>query len=258
MVNGQSVSGDWVRRFHAAPDAAVRLICFPHAGGSAASFFSLSGAVSPAADVLAIQYPGRQDRRHEPCIEDLRKLADAVATQLRPWLDRPVALFGHSMGATLAFEVATTLERDGIVPLSLFASGCRAPSRHRDRRFDTRVDLVEDDTLVAELKRLSGTDQLLLADDQVLRLILPALRADYKAVQTYRYRPGPRLACPIQALVGNEDPQVTIDEARSWAEHTTGAFGLLVFPGGHFYLSSHTTAVTTAISEQITARSKSA
>ena len=237
----------WVRRFHPAPDARARLVCFPHAGGSATFFFPVSRAMSPAVDVLAIQYPGRQDRRAEPCVDDLRKLADLVVEELHQWVDRPVTLFGHSLGATLAFEVALRLREDGITPLGLFASGRRAPSRHRDER----VHEANDDGLVADLKRLSGTESQMLDDDEVLRMILPAMRSDYRAAETYRYEPGPPLDCPIVALVGDDDPQVTVDEARSWGEHTTSSFELKVFGGGHFYLNTHAAAVMRAITDHV-------
>jgi surfactin synthase thioesterase subunit len=239
----------WIRRYHPAPHAPTRLVCFPHAGGSATFYFPVSRALSPSVDVLAIQYPGRQDRHTEPCIDDMATLADLVTDELGPWLDRPVTLFGHSMGATLAFEVARRLEAAGTTPLGLFASGRGAPTRQRDER----THLVTDDRLLAELRRLSGTEARMLDDQELVRMILPALRSDYRAVETYRYRSGPQLRCPVLALVGDADPKVTIDEARSWAEHTTGRFTLRVFPGGHFYLNDHAPAVLAAISAYIAA-----
>lgn len=240
-------SGTWMRRYHPAPDARTRLVCFPHAGGSATFFFPVSRALSTGVDVLAVQYPGRQDRRAEPGVDDLRELADLVVDELHVWLDRPVALFGHSLGATLGFEVALRLRARGVTPLVLFASGRRAPSRHRDER----VHLADDDGLVAELKRLSGTDSQILDDEEVLRMILPAIRSDYRAAETYRYTPGPKLDCPVVALVGDDDPRVTTDEAQAWNEHTTAAFELKVFTGGHFYLTTHATTVMNTIKEHI-------
>ncbi|MFF6995240.1 thioesterase II family protein [Streptomyces sp. NPDC008313] len=247
MTGASADTGAWIRRFHPAPEAPTRLVCFPHAGGSATYYFPVSNALSPGVDVLSVQYPGRQDRRTEPCVDDIRALADTVVRELRPWADRPLTLFGHSMGASLAFEVALRLEAEGIVPLGLFASGRRAPSRHRNET----VHLADDDTLIAELKKLSGTDTQMLGDPEVLRMILPAVRNDYRAAETYRHRPGPPLSCPVVALVGDDDPQVTDDEARAWAEHTTGGFTLRTFTGGHFFLNSHAPAVMSAISAHI-------
>jgi surfactin synthase thioesterase subunit len=229
----------WVRRFHPASDAPNRLLCLPHAGGSASYFFPASKALSPDIDVLAVQYPGRQDRRHEPGIDTIGELADQLVEAIQPWTDRPLTLFGHSMGATLAFEIALRLQRSGIVAGGLFASGRRAPSRHRDER----VHCADDKTLIAEIKRLDGTEGTLLDEDELIQMILPAIRTDYRAAETYRYQPGPKLNCPIFALIGDSDPKVTVDEARSWADHTTGPFDLEVFRGGHFYLNTNLPAV---------------
>lgn len=235
MTGLSTQSSAWVRRFHQKDAPETRLICFPHAGGSATYFFPVSQGMPSSVEVLAVQYPGRQDRRAEPCVEDIHELADLVYEELRPWVDRPFALFGHSMGASLAFEVARRLEEDGIAPKALFASGRRAPSRHRDER----VHLMDDATLIADLKRLAGTDTRMLGEEEVLRMILPALRSDYKAAETYRVRPGKRLGAPILALTGADDPQVTLDEAAAWSEHTTAEFRLRAFPGGHFFLNDH-------------------
>lgn len=118
----------WVRRYHPAPEARHRLFCLPYAGGSASYFLPVARALSPHVDVLAVQYPGRQDRRHEPCVESVEELADLLVDIVKPWADRPLSLFGHSMGASVAFELALRLEALGIVPHSLFASGRRAPA----------------------------------------------------------------------------------------------------------------------------------
>ncbi|MEE1773173.1 alpha/beta fold hydrolase [Streptomyces sp. JV185] len=244
-------TGAWIRRFHPAPEARSRLVCFPHAGGSATYYFSVSRALSPAMDVLAIQYPGRQDRRNEPCIEDIETLADKAVEELAPWGDVPLTLFGHSMGATLAFEVARRLEAAGTHPECVYASGRRAPSRVRDET----VHLADDDQLIADIGRLSGTDSAVLGDPEILRMILPAVRSDYKAAETYRYRPGPPLASPVVALVGDDDPQVTVDEADSWRDHTTGPFDLKVFPGGHFFLDQHVPAILDLIRGRLGVRS---
>jgi pyochelin biosynthetic protein PchC len=240
-------SSAWIRRYNPAPHAPTRLVCFPHAGGSATFYLPVARAMAPALDVLAVQYPGRQDRRSERAIDDIRELADSVVAELKPWLDRPVALFGHSMGATVAFEVATRLERDGVVPVALVVSGRRAPSRFRPGH----VHQFDDRQMVAELRKLSGTDATLLGDEEVVRMILPAIRSDYRAVETYRYHPGPKLTCPVLTLMGDRDPEVTPDEAQAWAEHTSGRFDLRTFPGGHFYLNEHATAVMDAIAEVV-------
>ncbi|MGX1885242.1 thioesterase II family protein [Streptomyces sp. NPDC055287] len=239
----------WIHRYDPAPDAPTRLVCFPHAGGSASFYLPVARAMSPDTDVLSIQYPGRQDRRHESCAASVDELARGVADALAPWLDRPVTLFGHSMGAMVAFEVARLLESAGTQPLGLIASGRRAPSRTRPRQ--DPVHLRDDQGLMDEIRRLSGTDDRLLADEELLRMILPAIRGDYRVVESYEYRPGPPLNCPVLSLMGDADPQVTEEEAGSWSEHTTGRFTKTVFPGGHFYLNSQGADVIRTISDHI-------
>ncbi|MFI5682204.1 thioesterase II family protein [Streptomyces cellulosae] len=239
-------SSPWIRRFHPAPEAARRLVLLPHAGGSASFFFPLSRALAPAVDVLAVQYPGRQDRRGEPCVDDLDTLADLVAAELSAWTDRPTALLGHSLGAALAFEVARRLEDRGVVPTRLFVSGRRAPADQREEA----VHLLADDALVKTVKQLAG-GEIQVPDDEVLRVALPAIRADYKAVETYRYRPGPPLATPVVALTGSEDPKVTPSEAGRWSRYTTGGFDLQVFNGGHFYLVPHLDRVAALVRETL-------
>ncbi len=116
--------------------------------------------------------------------------------------------------------------------MHLFASGRRAPSRYRDER----VHELSDDRIVSELRTLSGTNAAMLADPEVLAMILPAVRSDYRAVETYRHDPGRKLDCPLTVLTGDSDPRVSLDEARAWNEHTTGPADLHVLPGGHFFL----------------------
>ncbi|WP_017596332.1 thioesterase II family protein [Nocardiopsis potens] len=249
MPGSTPASPLWIRRYAPSPDAPVRLACLPHAGGSASFFLPVARTLAPAVDVLAVQYPGRQDRYTERCIEDLHELADEAASALEPWTDAPLALLGHSMGASLAFEVALRLERKtGAVPVALFASGRRAPSRHREET----VHLRDDDGIIAELKRLNGTDSDVLGDEELLRMVLPAIRGDYTAAETYRPRPGEAsVSCPVVAMTGDSDPKVSIDEARAWEEHTTGGFDLHVFPGGHFYLADRQAEVLKLVADRL-------
>ncbi|MGW9434797.1 thioesterase II family protein [Streptomyces sp. NPDC055607] len=231
---GATSGSRWIRRFGGAEQAPVRLLCFPHAGGAAGFFFPLSRTLAPEVEVTAVQYPGRQDRRGEPGIEEIGALARGAAQALAELDDgRPLALFGHSMGAVVAYETARILEHErGRPPVLLFASGRRAPCVHREEY----THLRDDEGLLDELRELGGTDAGLLADRDLMRLVLPAVRVDYRAIETYRHRPGAELSLPIAVLTGDRDPRVTTDEAAQWRRHTTGEYSLDVLPGGHFFL----------------------
>ena len=233
----------WIRRYHPWEEAPFQVVCFPHAGGSASYFFPVSKALAKTADVLAIQYPGRQDRRTERCIDNVAELAASVTGVLQPWLDRPTVLFGHSLGATVGFEVARRLEATNTDLLALFASGRVAPTRARDET----VHLRDDAGLITAVKALGGISAQVSEDAELLRMVLPPLRTDYKAAETYRYEPGPLLDTPIQVHLGDSDPKVTVDEARDWRKHTSGHFTMKTYPGGHFYLNTHAPKVIQAI-----------
>ncbi|MCR6488779.1 alpha/beta fold hydrolase [Amycolatopsis sp. OK19-0408] len=234
MSESSALFRTWLRRFRPADDAATALVCLPHAGGSASFYFPLARALAPAIDVLAVQYPGRQDRRHEPNIDSLGELADRVADAVALLDGQPVVLFGHSMGALLAYEVALRMGDAG--PAHLFASGRRAPSRYRDDRFH----LMSDRDVLAHVRRLGGPGSELLDDPEIQSMVLPLFRNDYRAVETYRHDPVAVLDCPVTVLNGDRDTLVSSEEAQAWAGHTRGPSDIVVLPGGHFYLADHT------------------
>ncbi|QES43772.1 thioesterase [Streptomyces venezuelae] len=241
----------WIRRYRPADEARARLLCLPHAGGSASFYLPFARAFGPDIDVLTVQYPGRQDRWHEPCVDSVTGLADALLDEVLPWADRPLALFGHSMGAMVGYELAVRLERAGSPPLAVFASGRRAPSRLRDN--PSPIHLRDDRGLIDELRALSGTDARVFEDEELLRRALPAIRSDYKAAETYRYVPRPPLSAPVHVIVGADDGRVTPDEAQAWAGHTTGGFSLETRSGGHFYLTEQMSSVADTVSRRILA-----
>ncbi|MGW6691919.1 thioesterase II family protein [Streptomyces sp. NPDC054961] len=242
----------WLRPLRPTPSARIQLLCFPHAGGSASFFRPLAGRFDADVDVRAVQYPGRQDRRAEAALEDVGLLADRIREAFRPPDGLPYAFFGHSLGAVVAFEVARRLERDGErTPVALFASARRAPSLVRGEQ--VQVHLMDDDQVVAEIQALSGTSADILMDDELVRMVLPAIRSDYRAIETYRAAPDAApLRTPIVALIGDSDPRVDVEESAAWSGHTTGAFDLQIFPGGHFYFSDQATERAVAIA--VTAR----
>ncbi len=212
----------------------------------------LSRALSQVADVYAVQYPGRQDRRLEPALTELAPLADRLAEVLAGLDDRPLALFGHSMGAIVGFEVIRRLESAGApAPFVLIASGRRAPSAFRDEAYHR----LSDPAFVAEMGTLGGTDPRILAEPELVEMILPPTRADYQAIETYAPEPDAVISTPVVAMIGDSDPRVTTAEAELWRKHTTASFELRHLPGAHFYLLDQQPALVTALTQVLTATS---
>jgi len=241
----------WCRRYRPARNATARLVCLPHAGGSAPFFLPVAAALSPGVDVVAIQYPGRQDRRGERPLADMDALADSIYAVLRNEPKLPLTVFGHSLGAIVGFEVIRRLEAAGQYPARLFASGRRAPSTFRESE---TVHLRDDDGILAEVRRLNGTASAVLSDDELMRAALPALRADYRIAETYRCAPSDTVRCPVTVLTGDSDPKTTLDEAKGWGQHTTATLDLRVFPGGHFFLTQHADTVNELLSAHFQAQ----
>lgn len=222
----------WTRTFVSRPDAGLRLVCFPYAGGSATAFREWPQLLPSTVEIVAIQYPGRNDRFAEALVPDLTTLADEITEAIAPELGRNTIFFGHSLGATLAFEVARRLRPKFPAPLArLIVSARRAPSVPQ-----LRHEVLGDQDLRARVHELGGRGSAVLDDAESLALMLPMLRNDFAMANNYRYRPGPPLACPITAITASEDQAVDPSEVQRWRDHTIGGFELLTVEGGHFYL----------------------
>ncbi|MFC0528343.1 thioesterase II family protein [Phytohabitans kaempferiae] len=226
----------------------VRLVCFPHAGGTA-TFFRTWADRLPGVEVLAIRYAGRQDRLADPFPGSLAELADEVTAALVPLLDTPVAFFGHSMGALLAFEVTSRLEeRHGVSPARLLVSGRPAPHRAAP----CSLHLADEAGLLAEVERLGNPDPLVFADPELRALVLPALRDDYRLLETHDFARR-AVRAGIVAYGGDRDPACGLRALPAWAELTTGGFAQRVFPGDHFYLVACEPALVADVAGRLSA-----
>lgn len=222
---------------------ALRLFCFPHAGGGGAAFHSWAERLPRSVAVLPLRSP-------RPGATSMAGLVAALYESIQPRLDEPFAFFGHSMGAAVAFELARLLRlRNRPAPRMLVASGARAPRFRRGHVPPPEPSEVE---FVEALRRLQGTPPEVLADPELLRVILPALREDAAIYRNYVYAEEPPLDCPIRAYGGTDDPNVRPEHLAAWAVETTAAFTVRMFPGGHFYLQSHRTEFLTALARDLT------
>ncbi|MGX1274645.1 thioesterase II family protein [Streptomyces phaeoluteigriseus] len=223
----------WFRVHRRAVDPRLRLVCFPHAGGTAQLFHEWPTLLPEDVEVLAVRYPGRQDRLAEACIDDMALLADLLEEALQPWLDRPLALFGHSMGACVAYELALRLEARGIIPEHLLVSAHEAP--HRAER--VALHRADDETLITRVRHLGDLHSEVYDIPELRDLLLPALRADYRLIEGYQPPYATPVKAPITAYVGQDDPSCLLDRVLAWSELTApGFFELCSFPGDHFYL----------------------
>lgn len=243
-----SASG-WDMVHQANPSADLKLFCFPYAGGTAAAFRTWHKGLPRNVEVHAVQLPGRANRVGEQVPPSFAQLIEDLLSELIDALNPGFAFFGHSMGAILAYEVARTLRRYRLpLPVRLFLSGHRAP---HVPRVGNAVHAASDDDLIASVRRLGGTPEDVLANPELLQLVLPTLRADFRLCETYRYRPEPPLAMPITAFGGTDDGEATREELDAWREHTTGSFRVHMIPGEHFFVHSAESTVLECLCREL-------
>jgi len=228
----------WIKRYSGSGNGAA--LVFPHAGGAALAYRSLGTALAAAgADTYVMQYPQRGDRLTHPAPDTVGALA-ADLFEGGDWAGLgPLRLFGHCMGAVVAFEFARVAESKGIEISALWVSASEAPSTVAAA---PSLPMAETE-IIAEMVDLGGTDPQLLADDDFVELLLMAVRADYAAFNRYACDDDVRIAADIHTLGGRDDHRVSENMLRRWETHTDGAFTVSMFDGGHFYVNDHTADV---------------
>lgn len=243
-------AGSWIRSYAPDPQAeAVRLFCFPHAGGGGSAYRGWLADLPAGVGLHCVTLPGREERLLEPPRTDIDEVVDEIRLRMEPLLDRPFCIFGHSLGALIGAQVALALYRStGRQPVHLFVSGCRPLSQAADPR---DRHLWPDEELLTLLGDLNGTPTELLESPEFSRLLLRAFRADLGLIARYRYRPHAPLDIPVTAMGGAEDPAVAPADLHGWSEITRGPSGVVTFPGDHFYLRDQQAAVLRTISAGI-------
>jgi surfactin synthase thioesterase subunit len=242
-------AGSWFPSMKGSVEAQLRLFCFPFAGGGAGAFRGWAEHLPPGVALVPARLPGRETRLGEPPFDSMEPLIEALSEAISPQLEKPFALFGHSLGAAIAFELARSLRTRGRpLPSALFVSGARAP---QFRRGHVPPPPPSDDELLQELKRLEGIPRNLLENQELLEFALPVLRADTAIYRNYMYTSGPPLDCDIRAYGGYDDKRITRSEIEAWSEQTTRSFSCEMFPGGHFFIRSHEDEFLKALSSHL-------
>ena len=212
----------------------LRLFCFPHAGSGAAGFYRWKRLLPASVAVCPVLLPGREARLREPLLPAIESVVEALSTEGVAYTDTPYAVFGHSMGALLAYEWVRRLAAAGLPqPVCLFCSGRNAPSMQSGH---TGLHRLPDAAFVEELKaRYGGEPETLLGDTELRALFLPILRNDLQLVESYAHVPGERLRCALRAMAGSDDRSVYDEGLARWGELTTGSFAARTLAGDHFY-----------------------
>ncbi len=226
----------WLPRRGLRSDADVQLFCIPHAGGGTASYHGWTTDISPTIDVIPILLPGRERRFAEPANNDLKTTVKNIADALTSCVRAPFAIFGHSMGALIGFELCRELRRrTHPLPVVLIVAAFRAP--HLPATSTPLHKLPDSEFVEAIQKRFRGIPDEVANNAELLQLFLPTLRADITSIENYQYEDESPLSCPLLALGGTEDTQVAPAELAAWRRHTTGEFVQKMIPGGHFFVT---------------------
>lgn len=230
------MSDAWLLRPALRPQAGARLLCFPYAGVGGSVYRLWPAGLPVALEMCAVQLPGRENRLREAAVDSIPALVDLMVPALTPYLDRPFAVFGHSMGAVLASEfVRALVSIGGPLPTHLIVSGRRPPHMPG---MESPLHGLPDAEFVAEInRRYGGVPAGVMEHAELVALLLPSLRADMKAIETHRPMPRPPLPCPISVFAGSSDRLAPRDHLEAWRAETVSTFRVRVFPGDHFYLN---------------------
>lgn len=239
----------WLAYREPNPRARMRMFCFPYAGGGASIYRGWGASLPADIEVCPVQLPGRESRMREAPFTRSEPMIQALVEGLQPYMNLPFVFFGHSMGAAIGFELARELRRRGQAqPAHLFVSGRRAPQT--PAREEPIYGLPEPEFLI-KLRELNGTPEEVLQHEELMKLLIPLLRADFEVNETYAYTPEEPFDFGLSAFGGLGDEDVTRDDVAAWQEHTSGRFRMRMLPGDHFFLHGSKDMVLEAVSRDL-------
>ena len=242
---------DWLVRYRPNPSARLRLFCFPYAGGGASIFRPWLDALPANVEVYGIQLPGRETRLGETAHTRITPLIRTLARAIVPYLDRPFAFYGHSMGALLSFELARQLRKEtGRLPVCLYLAAYRAPHLPNP---NIKIYHLPAEVFKVVL-RADGIPEMILQNEELMQAMLPTLRADFELCDTYEYKEEPPLTCPFSLFGGLEDVRVRAEDLEAWTVHSSATCHLSMIPGAHFFLHSAQGQLLAVISRDLELR----
>lgn len=226
------------------------MFCFPYAGGNSSIFYNWKQIFAPMITVVPVELPGKGRRFKEPPYESIENLVEDLKSWFCKELFHDFILFGHSLGAIIAFELARSLERSGIFPRLVVVSGCQPPHYYEIKKHAFHT--LSDQNLIEELKCLNGTPAEILQNADLMKVLLPVLRADFRLLDEYTFSPHPihkSLLSPIFILGGEKDKEVSIKRLKKWRNHTENQYEVKIFEGDHFFIHHSAPLIASAILE---------
>lgn len=245
MITTKTTFTSWITCPKTNIEAKLRLFCLPYAGGSATVFRTWTDDLPKNIELCPIEIPGRGRQIKSPPYTEIQPLVREIATNIIPYLDKPYAFFGYSMGGLISFELIRLLRSEyNFQPLHLFVAARPAPQLPSE---NPPISKLSDRDFLDSISRLNGTPKEVLENAELMRLFLPIIRADFALIDSYVYDPQPALDCPIYTFGGLQDRGVSYNHLAAWQEQTTADFSLQMMDGDHFFINTAKTTLLNSV-----------
>ncbi|MDB9473115.1 thioesterase II family protein [Dolichospermum circinale] len=244
-MNTKTIFTSWITCPKPNLQAKLRLFCLPYAGGNRRVFHTWTDYLPKTIELCPIEIPGRGRQIKSPPYTEIQPLVREIATNIIPYLDKPYAFFGYSMGALISFELIRLLRSEyNFQPLHLFVAARHAPQLPLKKPL---ISQLSDADFLAEIYRLNGTPKEVLENAELMQLFMPIIRADFALIESYIYDPQPALDCPIDTFGGLQDREVSYNSLAAWQEQTTADFSLQMMDGDHFFINTAKTTLLKSV-----------